>query len=282
MSLLPKMNKQLVSIIVTTRNEEENIRRLLVSIKRQTYFPIEIIVVDNNSVDATKQASRQFTLKVYNLGPERSAQRNFGAAKSTGNYLLFLDADMELSRKVVADCFDTVSKDQQIGAVIIPEQSIAQTFWEKVKAFERSFYFEGENSTIEAARFFKKETYKKAGGYDESITGPEDWDLSEAVSDLGYRIGRIRSKIYHYEKIDSPISLAKKKFYYALRSHHYIKKRHLNAFNAKTIYFLRPVFYKKWKKLISNPVFAISMFTMFLFELAGGGLGYIIGKYKKM
>ncbi len=276
------MNNRLVSVIVTTKNEEKNISRLLNSIKKQTYFPIEIIVVDNNSTDGTQRVARQFTRKVVNFGPERSAQRNFGIMKSTGKFFIFLDADMELSPKVITDCVDTVSKDKKIGAVVIPEQSIARTFWEKVKAFERSFYVEEGDNTIEAARFFKKEAYTKAGGYDESITGPEDWDLPETVKDLGYKICRIKSKIFHYERISSPISLAKKKFYYALGSHRYIKKRNISIISPKTIYFLRPVFYKKWKKLISNPVLTIAMLIMFLFELGGGGTGYLIGKYKKI
>lgn len=288
------MNNKLVSVIVTAKNEEKNIGRLLRSIKKQTHPRIEIIVVDNNSTDQTKKVASKFTKKVYNFGPERSAQRNFGAKKASGKFLLFLDSDMKLSPSVIEDCVSSISKDKKIGAVIIPEQSIARTFWEKVKAFERSFYNEsevnisspayinGEDNTIEAARFFQKEAYNKAGGYDESITGPEDWDLSETVKDLGYKIGRIKSEIFHYEKISSPISLAKKKFYYALRSHSYIEKRHLSIINPKTIYFFRPVFYKKWKKLISSPILAIAMMVMFIFELGGGGMGYLVGKYKRI
>ena len=239
------------------------------------------IVIDNGSSDRTEKIARQFTSKIYNFGPERSSQRNFGTVKSAGKFFLFLDADMELSPAVIKECVGLVSSDSKIGAVIIPEQSVAHTFWENVKAFERSFYFEEGDSTVEAARFFEKEVYKKAGGYDESITGPEDWDLPETVKDLGYKIGRIKSEILHYERIDSPVSLAKKKFYYALKAHRYIKKRHMSVFGPKTIYFLRPVFYTKWKKLISHPVLAIAMTIMFIFELGGGGLGYLIGKIKR-
>lgn len=276
------MNNQLVSVIVTTKNEEKNIGRLLNSIKKQTYFPIEIIVIDNSSIDDTQRVARQFTRKVYNYGPERSAQRNFGIIKSTGIFFIFLDADMEITPNVIKDCIDAISKDKKIGAVVIPEQSIAQTFWEKTKAFERSFYVEEGDNTIEAARFFKKEAYTKAGGYDESITGPEDWDLSETVKDLGYKIYRIKSKIFHYEKINSLFNLAQKKFYYALRSHRYIQKRGMSMIGPKTIYFLRPIFYNNWKKLISDPVLTIAMLIMFIFELGGGAIGFLIGKFKKI
>jgi len=42
---------------------------------------IEIIVVDNNSTDRTKEIAARYTEKVYNFGPERSAQRNFGVGQ---------------------------------------------------------------------------------------------------------------------------------------------------------------------------------------------------------
>lgn len=93
----------LVSVIITTRNEEKNIERCLKSIKAQSYplEEIEIIVVDNNSVDKTKDIAYKCTAKVYDFGPERSAQRNYGVGKSEGKYILYLDADMNLSEKVI-------------------------------------------------------------------------------------------------------------------------------------------------------------------------------------
>ena len=42
----------------------------------------EIIVVDNNSTDRTKEIVARYTEKVYNFGPERSAQRNFGVGQA--------------------------------------------------------------------------------------------------------------------------------------------------------------------------------------------------------
>lgn len=72
-----------VSVVLTTRNEEANIRNCLESVRRQTYPDIEIIVVDNNSDDQTKSIALEYTDKVYNLGPERSTQRNFGVEQFT-------------------------------------------------------------------------------------------------------------------------------------------------------------------------------------------------------
>ena len=151
-----------------------------------------------------------------------------------------------------------------------------------MKAFERSFYNKSWYEIIDAARFFKRQAFVSAGGYDETITGPEDWDLPETVKKLGFKIGRIKSVIYHHERIDSPFDLAKKKFYYAKSSYKYLEKPHISPISPKTIYFLRPIFYKNWQKILFNPKLSIPMFLMLSAELIGGGLGYLIGRMRKL
>lgn len=275
--------KDLVSVIITSRNEEDVIGKLLESIIKQTYKKIEIILVDNHSTDNTLKFAKKFgQVKIFNFGPERSAQRNYGAKVSIGEYLLFLDADMRLTPKVVEDCVKVINSNKKFGSIIIPEQSQAYTFWEKVKAFERSFYNEKGDSITDAARFFKREAFDRAGGYDETITGPEDWDLPETIRELGYEDGRISEKIFHKERATSLLVLFKKKFYYGLHAHKYLKKHNISLVSPKTVYFLRPLFYKSWKRLISHPMLAGGMVVMLLTQTAGGGLGYIVGRIKRL
>ena len=95
-----KYSYQRVSVIVTTKNEEDVIGTLLKSIKKQTYPSIETLIVDNHSSDNTIKIAKKYKVECFTFGPERSAQRNFGAKKSRGKYLLFLDADMELNPRL--------------------------------------------------------------------------------------------------------------------------------------------------------------------------------------
>lgn len=277
------MKKQdLVSIIITTKNEVGVINDLLYSITEQTYRKIEVILVDNNSTDDTIKVAEKYKIRIYQFGFERSSQRNYGAKKAKGKYLFFLDADMRLTPKVVLNCLKTINKDERIGAIEIPEQSVAYFFWEKVKAFERSFYNEKGDSITDAARFFPKKIFWEAGGYDETITGPEDWDLPETIRELGYKDGRISEKIYHRERAISLLVLFKKKFYYGLYADRYLKKHNIPIVSPKTIYFLRPLFYKSWKRLLTHPLLAIGMVIMLFTQTIGGGLGYLIGRVRKL
>ena len=91
-------------MVVTTKNEEKNISKCLESVRGQTYpqEALEVIVVDNYSTDRTKEIAQKYADKVFEHGPERSAQRNFGILKkSKGRYVMYLDADMRFSPEVV-------------------------------------------------------------------------------------------------------------------------------------------------------------------------------------
>src|SRR3989338_9879685 len=183
-----------VSVIITTRNEENNIVACLESARKQTYpsEKIESIVVDNNSSDRTKDLAKKYTDKIYNFGPERSAQRNFGVKQASGKYVLYLDADMVLSNNVLSECFRKCENEGYI-ALYIPERIMGKGFWIKVRDFERSFY----NATcIDAVRFVRRDIFQGISGFDENLTGPEDWDLDRRIKHLG-KAGIIKSPIYH-------------------------------------------------------------------------------------
>jgi glycosyltransferase involved in cell wall biosynthesis len=274
--------KIIVSVIIPTKNEEKNIERCLQSITNQTFKSYEIIVVDNKSTDKTKEISKKYTSFVYDKGPERSSQRNYGAAKANGKYLLFVDADMELMPKVLEECVNKMQSAKSIGGIFIPEIPIGKNFYEKSKAFERSLYNKYGDETTDAARFFPNDVFKKIGGYDTTITGPEDWDITDSVQRAGYTLERIKAQIYHYEYIPSAVVLFRKKFYYAKKAHRYLKKQNVSTLSPKTVYFLRPIFYKSWKEYFIHPLLFFGMVFLLSGELMMGGLGFFIGKFRQL
>ena len=179
----PGVVNPLVSVIVTTRNEERNIGNCLQSIQLQTYKPIEIIVVDNNSTDKTQKIARSFTDVVVNKGPERSAQRNHGiCGLAKGEFAMFIDADMILTPTLVESCVEEFEA-EGVVALHIDEVILVRGKLAKARRFERSFY---SGTVIDGARFFNRSTFCKLGGFDEVLPpGPEDWDLDLRLRELG-------------------------------------------------------------------------------------------------
>jgi len=267
-----KKQGNMISVIVTTKNESVYLPKLLKSLSLQGYRDFEVIVVDNGSADGTKNIAKKAGARVFDKGPERSSQRNFGVQKAKGEYVLILDADMTLTKGVLRDCAGKVEKNPATSALIIPERSFGIGFWAKCKVFEREFYVGDE--TIEAPRFFKTSIFKKFGGYDEKITGPEDWDLPLRMRKAGVKIGRIGSFILHNEGKFSPLKSARKKFYYASHARVFLK-RHPGQIFVKGNLIFRLIFFKKWKKMAGSPILTIGMFAVKSLEAAVAVLGII-------
>jgi len=263
------MTAPLVSVIVPTKNSGRTISRCLQSIRAQTYPHLQVIVVDNESADLTADLASGLADLVLTAGPERSAQRNLGAKRASGEYFLFVDSDMVLEPSVVRACLAVKNSD----AVVIPEESFGVGLWAQCKALERSCYLGDE--TIEAARFFRREAFNAANGYDESIRGVEDWDLHERVRQLDYRIGRANALIRHDEGSLKLARLVQKKFAYGRTMGDY-RRRHPDLARRQLRLF-RPAFVRHRQRLSERPLMTGAMLAMKFCEIAAGAAGLAVG-----
>jgi glycosyltransferase involved in cell wall biosynthesis len=274
------MNTPLVSIIVPTFNSARYLDGCLNSVCKQNYPNIELIVVDNNSRDETKQIAKKYTSHVCNRGPERSAQRNFGVQQSHGSLLLIIDSDMELAENVVRECVAEHLK-SGFSAIVIPEESFGQGFWAQCKTLERSFYLGID--WMEAARFFSRDVFDEMGGYNENNTGTEDYDLPQRIEHkYGRRsIGRVSEFIYHNEQRIGLFKSCNKKYYYAQKlSVYQAQEANRNHFRRQSSLMRRyALFLSHPLKLFRNPLIGGGMLFMKTCELFAAGLGYLKGKY---
>jgi glycosyltransferase involved in cell wall biosynthesis len=273
------MNQPLVSVIVPTFNSSSFLDACLRSIKDQSYENIELIVVDNSSRDNTKEIAHRYTEKVFNCGPERSAQRNYGVTKSAGTYVAIIDSDMELTADVLKSCVAQIEREPALQGMVIPEESFGEGWWAHCKRLERSFYVGVD--WMEAARFFRKHAYEQVGGYNESMVSGEDWDLSQRIGRTG-EIGRINNYIHHNEGRISLIKTIRKKYYYAQKFARYVSSNQDEEKLAKQIGIVRrySLYFSNPRKLFSNPFLGLSMVFMKTCEFGVGGVGYLIGKLR--
>jgi len=285
----------LVSIVITTKNEEKNIRNCLQSIKLQTWANTEIIVVDNSSIDNTQAIAQEYTDKVFTKGPERSAQRNFGMIdKSEGEYVIYIDADMILSPSLIEGC---VAHARRTGAIAlhIPEIVLGRNYFSRVRRFERGFY---DGTPVDGARFFYRHTFMQVGGFDEHLFekgSGEDWDMDKLMR----RIGRIElldlrqakhmgdnwamcsfieqrgvaynpafHGIYHNESEFRLLPYLRKKSYYSLGFDGYIKKWGKEDPDIRrqfgVVYRFWTIFTEngKWRRLFIRPDLTLGMYFL--------------------
>ena len=88
-----------VSLIVPARNSARTLAACLESCRTQTHSDVEVIVVDNSSTDGTVEIAQALADLTFDQKLERSAQRNRGAAESTGDIVVFIDSTWSSSRQ---------------------------------------------------------------------------------------------------------------------------------------------------------------------------------------
>ncbi|HBU69105.1 MAG TPA: glycosyltransferase family 2 protein [Elusimicrobia bacterium] len=184
----------LVTAVIPTYNHGKCVCDAIESVLRQSYGNVEVIVVDDGSADGTKEALGKYGGKIkyiYQNNRGLSAARNMGIRESKAEYVAFLDADdMWLPEKLERQMkyFD----DLNIGLVgcgyinFDDDGNIIRTargnqFKNSKDLAERLIIrnvISGSGSGVVARR----ECFKKAGMFDESLTASEDWDMWLRIS----------------------------------------------------------------------------------------------------
>jgi glycosyltransferase involved in cell wall biosynthesis len=202
----------LLSIIIPTRNEAHNIAACLASFEQAAKAGCcERIVVDNHSPDKTADLARAAGARVYEQGPERSAQRNRGVREACGEYVFFLDADMRVPEATLREILDLLAAPDAPDGLYIPEVRAGRGWWGRVRNFERSFY---NGTCIDALRVMRRTTLLAAGGYDEALYAGEDWDLDLRFLPLAGWTAITRGSLLHDEGLFTlGRHLAKKRYY---------------------------------------------------------------------
>jgi len=263
-------NKPLVSVIITTKNEEKHIGNCIESVRNQTYDNIEIIVVDNDSEDDTKKIAKEFGVKLYTLPKKikkeiknfRGAQVNYGVSKSKGSIIFFPDADMTFDENLINEAVKMM-KDND--ALYIPEIVKGSGFFGKIRNFERSFY---DKTCIDAVRIIKKNLFESVGGFDtiNIAFAPDDWDFTKMVKQKTSYLDITKSPLYHHEEFLNINNYLNKKKNYIDTFKDYIEKWGSEDSDVKKqlnpYYRLFKVFFEdgKWFKLLSHPINTFSMY----------------------
>lgn len=214
-----KVESPKVSVIVPTYNSACTIRRCLDSIKRQSFQSIELIVPDNFSTDASAKISEIYGARVFSAKLGMSAARNFGLAQSSGEYVLCLDSDFELSSGLVSECVELC--EAGFDAVSINQDFVGEGFWSACRKLENRTYW--GDAIIWSPRFFSRRIFDEVGGYDEKLTAGEDYDFALRLIHRGYKIGFARSLIYHHES-GALRSIVMKKYRYGKSMSKFLSK----------------------------------------------------------
>ena len=169
-----------VSIVVITLNEEKRISRLMEELSVQTHQEFEVIVVDSNSEDNTREVAQAYEnalpkLTVHHMENRGvSLGRNTGASLAQYNRILFLDADVSLPRNFLAKAlYELDEKKLEVAGVYMSSKGLPLVHkfgygLFNAGLFATQFFFP---TAIGACIFSTKRAHDEIGGFDEQYHG---------------------------------------------------------------------------------------------------------------
>jgi hypothetical protein len=250
-----------VTVVVPTKNAARTLRACLESIVRQS-VRCGLVVVDCGSVDDSKAIASGFADLVLNAAPGFSVQRNVGARALPADVIGFVDADMVVGEHVVEQAIEQVAAGA--GSVVVPERSFGESYWAKVRTFERSMY----RGTLESPRFFSYNLFKALGGYDEDLAAMEDTDLGLRASTRA-RVGRTSDVFLHDEGALTFLAGCRKKAGYATGIAAFRRKHGSRALASH----LRRPYFEHPSLLLAQPTLALGVLA-----LKGGEAAAVAGR----
>ena len=267
------MSQPLVSVVVPTKNSAQTLEACLKSIQAQTYRNIELVIVDNFSTDATREIAKRYTDKVFEKGPERSAQVNFGVLQASGEYVYKVDSDFVLDAEVVAQCVKAAA--EGVDAVVVHNSPDVRVSWiARIRKFEVDMY--KYDLTYSSARFVKKNAYEAIGGFNPLITAGEGYDFQNKLNRHGYKTGFVEAEALH---LGEPTHFGRhmKKYYDYGRD--FVNFQKVNPSESKTqLSFFRGVYARHWKQFFLHPLLGIGFCLYSGCKFVSGGAGFVTGK----
>lgn len=185
-----------VSVVTTTKSETKNIVRLV-----QSLYPFydklhEFIIVDAgtpNIYDITLD-SFEFPRVVNGIGSTRGGGKNIGVKKATGDAIVFLDDDVEVTKGWLSELTKSL-KQLDIVAGWSPNPNS--------KSLHRvSIDVDGQDITFPSCNIvYKKKVFDKVGFFDEGMVTAEDIDFNYRCIQNGFTIEyNPKMKVFHYHR----------------------------------------------------------------------------------
>ncbi|VVA43582.1 conserved hypothetical protein [Candidatus Roizmanbacteria bacterium] len=198
--------KPFFSVVIPTLNEEKFIPKLLNDLSKQSEKDFEVIVDDGFSKDGTKKVvdkfNRKLNIKFYQTELTNVAtQRNHGASKSLGNYLVFIDADTRISPAFLAKVKKNIFKKK--GLLFLPyflpdkEYKQYKLLFDLANIFVELSQNLPKRFSLGGSIIIEKNFFEKISGFNEKLFISEDHELVQRASEWGVNSKFIKeAKIY--------------------------------------------------------------------------------------
>ena len=201
------------SVVVTVRNEEQNLPPLLDSLVTQEP-PLEVLIIDADSGDRTREIGKLYAerfpfVQVYRKGGTRGAGRNYGVEKSSGGSVAFIDGDCIASPFWIRNLRQAAAKAEIVAGKTV---QIGYRPFEHLERVE--LYYRGYDITYPSCNLaYGRERFLAIGGFDAWFVTAEDIDLNLRAVDSGAAIAFQPDAIVYHRTRGSYYDFLKQAFW---------------------------------------------------------------------
>jgi glycosyltransferase involved in cell wall biosynthesis len=179
------MTSALVSVVVPVHNGERFLAESLEAILRQDYEPIELIVVDDGSTDASPEIVARYPdihyIRQDNRGP--SAARNTGIAASSGELLTFCDCDDVYRRAKVSIQVRHLTAHPAASCVLVRHETFVEPGTEPPE------WISADDTGVQVqSAMVRRAVINAIGGYNPDYRMTENMEWLERMKTAGLRI----------------------------------------------------------------------------------------------
>ncbi len=207
------------SFIATIFNEENNIKDLITSLLNQTKKIDEIIFVDNNSTDKTREIIKSYkNIKLLKYSGNRSKGRNFGIEHASGDIILVSDSGCILDKNWVKN-ITSGFKNEDISVVSGYYLPICNSIFQKCLATYTCVMPDklNENTYLPSSRSiaFKKSAWKTIGGYPKNLSTCEDLIFAVRLKKHNFHFILVKDALVYWQQRKNLLSAFSQFFSYA-------------------------------------------------------------------
>ncbi len=207
-----------ISVIIPTYNRASTIERAIKSVLNQTYTPAELIIVDDGSIDNTKQVVESINTPLvkyyYKENGGAASARNFGVKKAHGDWIAFQDSDDAWREEKLQRQVDYYKKHPEYNLIYSSyEMHMTDGNTIIVPGKEDELELEGDilsslvikNTIGTPTVMVKKDAFLKVGGFDERLRCIEDWNFAIRFAEQ-YSIGFVDEVTMDAYRVDESVS----------------------------------------------------------------------------
>jgi glycosyltransferase involved in cell wall biosynthesis len=258
-----------ICVIIPCFNQGKYVKETIDSLRVSTYKDFHCVIVNDGSTDDSEniildEISGDSRFEYYdNVNHGLAYTRNFGISKTNSKYILCLDSDDKISPTYIENGIKYLNENPNVSIYYGKAKMFYDDGTEKDWNLPKFSYSELlKHNIIYCSHIYRREDYNRCGGYDEKMSGYEDWDFLIRLLHNNDKVYRTDDVVFFYRRHEDSMDFREKKNFKQHKEYIINKNKNIFLDNAQNksnndnidIYIAT---HKDFKPLITKSIYKV-------------------------